>query len=175
MEEIKDLEEHVENSPGFLDFYPKLACELAHMRFSTDGVPKREHLKKALGMIRERGLLCASPGTCSLCARWRFNGHQGGDDGRGEARHAGVEEAARGPHPSTPLRVDSPLRDEVQGQALHDGLPRQGLRVGSRPIRRSSSTTRTASSAAPAACSARSTTSPCDWPGGGMGVKYKYG
>ncbi|MEK7233984.1 MAG: FAD-dependent oxidoreductase [Elusimicrobiota bacterium] len=57
MEDIRDLEEHVENSPGFLEFYPKLACELAHMRFSTDGVPKREHWKKALGMIRERGFL----------------------------------------------------------------------------------------------------------------------
>ena len=57
MEDIQDLEEHVENSPGFLEFYPKLACELAQMRFSADGVPKRTHLKKAFGMIRERGFL----------------------------------------------------------------------------------------------------------------------
>jgi electron transfer flavoprotein-quinone oxidoreductase len=56
MEDIKDLEEHVENSKGFLEFYPKLACELAHLRFSADGVPKRTHLKTAIGMIRERGL-----------------------------------------------------------------------------------------------------------------------
>ncbi|MCR4295047.1 MAG: FAD-dependent oxidoreductase [Elusimicrobia bacterium] len=57
MEDIQDLEEHVENSPGFLEFYPKLACELAQLRFSADGVPKREHLKTALGMIRERGFV----------------------------------------------------------------------------------------------------------------------
>lgn len=56
MEDIKDLEDHVERSQGFLEFYPKLACELAHLRFSADGVPKREHLRKAIGMIRERGL-----------------------------------------------------------------------------------------------------------------------
>ena len=57
MEDIKDLEEHVENSAGFPEFYPKLACELAQLRFSADGVPKREHLKTALGMIRQRGFL----------------------------------------------------------------------------------------------------------------------
>jgi electron transfer flavoprotein-quinone oxidoreductase len=57
MEDIMDLEDHVQNSPGFLDFYPKLACELAHLRFSADGVPKREHLKKALSMVRARGFL----------------------------------------------------------------------------------------------------------------------
>ena len=57
MEDIQDLEEHVENSPGFLEFYPKLACELAHLRFSADGIPKRDHLKKAIGMIRQRGFL----------------------------------------------------------------------------------------------------------------------
>lgn len=57
MEDIQDLEEHVENSPGFLEFYPKLACELAQLRFSADGVPKRTHLKTALGMVRERGFL----------------------------------------------------------------------------------------------------------------------
>lgn len=57
MEDIQDLEEHVENSPGFLEFYPKLACELAQLRFSADGVPKREHLKTALGMVRQRGFL----------------------------------------------------------------------------------------------------------------------
>ena len=57
MEDLADLEEHVENSPGFLEFYPKLACELAHLRFSADGVPKRRHLKAAINMVRERGLL----------------------------------------------------------------------------------------------------------------------
>ncbi len=57
MEDIMDLEEHVERSPGFLEFYPKLATELAHLRFSADGVPKREHLKTALGMIKKRGLM----------------------------------------------------------------------------------------------------------------------
>ncbi len=57
MEDISDLEEHVENSPGFLEFYPKLVCELARLRFSADGVPKREHLKKAIGLVRERGFL----------------------------------------------------------------------------------------------------------------------
>jgi electron transfer flavoprotein-quinone oxidoreductase len=57
MEDIQDLEEHVENSAGFLEFYPKLACELAQLRFSADGVPKRDHLKKAFAMVRERGFL----------------------------------------------------------------------------------------------------------------------
>jgi electron transfer flavoprotein-quinone oxidoreductase len=57
MEDIQDLEEHVENSEGFLEFYPKLACELAQLRFSADGVPKRDHLKAAIGMIRKRGFL----------------------------------------------------------------------------------------------------------------------
>jgi electron transfer flavoprotein-quinone oxidoreductase len=57
MDDIKDLEEHVERSEDFLEFYPKLACDLAHLRFSADGVPKRTHLKTALGMLRKRGLL----------------------------------------------------------------------------------------------------------------------
>jgi electron transfer flavoprotein-quinone oxidoreductase len=57
MDDIKDLEEHVENSPGFLDFYPKLATDLAHLRFSADGVPKRKHLATAIKMIRQRGLV----------------------------------------------------------------------------------------------------------------------
>ena len=55
MEEIKDLEDAIEASPGFLDFYPKLACNLAHMRFSADGKPKKGHLKEAMKMIGERG------------------------------------------------------------------------------------------------------------------------
>lgn len=55
--EVKDLEDSVENSPGFLDFYPKLACDLAHLRFSADGQPKADHLKKALTLIRKRGLV----------------------------------------------------------------------------------------------------------------------
>lgn len=57
MEDIKDLEEHVESSPGFLDFYPKLACDLAHLRFSADGVPKREHMKHAMSLLKQRGLV----------------------------------------------------------------------------------------------------------------------
>lgn len=57
LEEVKDLEDHVEDSEGFLEFYPKLACELAHMRFSADGQPKREHFKKAIELVRRRGLL----------------------------------------------------------------------------------------------------------------------
>jgi electron transfer flavoprotein-quinone oxidoreductase len=57
MEDIQDLEEHVEKSENFLQFYPQLACDLAHLRFSADGVPKREHLKTALGMIGKRGWL----------------------------------------------------------------------------------------------------------------------
>ena len=57
MEDIKDLEEHVERSEGFLEFYPKLACDLAHLRFSADGVPKREHMKQALALLKQRGLL----------------------------------------------------------------------------------------------------------------------
>ena len=57
MEDIQDLEHHVENSPGFLEFYPKLACELAQLRFSADGVPKRHHLKTALGMVAKRGFV----------------------------------------------------------------------------------------------------------------------
>jgi electron transfer flavoprotein-quinone oxidoreductase len=57
MIEVKDLEESVERSPGFLEFYPKLACELAHLRFSADGRPKKEHVWKAISMVRSRGLI----------------------------------------------------------------------------------------------------------------------
>ncbi len=57
MEDVRDLEEHVENSPGFLQFYPELACKLAHLRFSADGVPKRQHLKTAMDLARKRGFL----------------------------------------------------------------------------------------------------------------------
>jgi len=57
LEEAKDLEEAVESSEGFLEFYPKLACELAHMRFSADGSPKKAHMKTAIGMMRKRGFL----------------------------------------------------------------------------------------------------------------------
>jgi len=57
MEETMYLEEAVEKSPGFLEFYPRLACDLAHMRFSADGQPKKDHLKKALGLIKKRGFL----------------------------------------------------------------------------------------------------------------------
>lgn len=57
LEEVKDLEDHVESREGFLDFYPRLACDLAHLRFSADGVPKKEHFKQALGLVRKRGLV----------------------------------------------------------------------------------------------------------------------
>ncbi|MEK7389783.1 MAG: FAD-dependent oxidoreductase [Elusimicrobiota bacterium] len=57
MEDIADLEEHVERSEGFLQFYPQLACDLAHLRFSADGVPKRRHLKTAMGLVAKRGFL----------------------------------------------------------------------------------------------------------------------
>ncbi len=57
MEETMYLEQAVENSPGFLEFYPKLACDLAHMRFSADGEPKKEHLKKAMALFKKRGFL----------------------------------------------------------------------------------------------------------------------
>ncbi|MDE2040146.1 MAG: FAD-dependent monooxygenase [Elusimicrobia bacterium] len=57
MEDVQDLERHVESSPDFLEFYPRLACELAHLRFSADGQPKRRHLKQALALLRRRGLL----------------------------------------------------------------------------------------------------------------------
>ncbi len=55
MEEVKDLEDAVEKSPGFLEFYPKLACDLAHLRFSADGQPKKGHLKEALKLVGKRG------------------------------------------------------------------------------------------------------------------------
>ena len=57
MEETKDLEEAVASSPGFLEFYPRLACELAHLRFSVDGRPKAEHLKDAFRLLRARGFV----------------------------------------------------------------------------------------------------------------------
>lgn len=55
MAEVKDIEDAVERSPDFLEFYPRLACELARMRFAADGVPKRKHLRTALGLVRKRG------------------------------------------------------------------------------------------------------------------------
>jgi electron transfer flavoprotein-quinone oxidoreductase len=55
MEEVKDLEDAVEKSPGFLEFYPKLACDLAHLRFSADGRPKKGHIKEALQLLGKRG------------------------------------------------------------------------------------------------------------------------
>ncbi|MFH2204231.1 MAG: FAD-dependent oxidoreductase [Elusimicrobiota bacterium] len=57
LEEVKDLENHIENSEGFLDFYTRLACAMAHMRFSCDGQPKKEHFKKAIGMVKKRGFI----------------------------------------------------------------------------------------------------------------------
>ena len=57
MEDIKDLEEAVASVPDFLQAYPKLACDLAHLRFAADGVPKRQHLKDAIKRVRAHGLL----------------------------------------------------------------------------------------------------------------------
>jgi electron transfer flavoprotein-quinone oxidoreductase len=57
MEDIKDLEEAVASVPDFLQAYPKLACDLAHLRFAADGVPKRQHLKDAVRRVRAHGLL----------------------------------------------------------------------------------------------------------------------
>lgn len=55
LEEVKDLEAWVEARPGFLEFYPKLACELAHLRFTVDGRPKKSHLKQAFSLVKQRG------------------------------------------------------------------------------------------------------------------------
>jgi len=55
LEDMKDLEDSIESSDGFLDFYPRLACDLAHLRFAVDGTPKREHMKKAFSMVMKRG------------------------------------------------------------------------------------------------------------------------
>ena len=57
LDDSKDLEHSVENSPGFLEFYPKLLNDLAHLRFTVDGQPKREHFKHAVNMVRKRGLV----------------------------------------------------------------------------------------------------------------------
>ncbi len=57
MEETKDLEHSISSNPGFLEFYPQLACDLAHLRFSVDGRPKREHLKDAFRLLRRRGFI----------------------------------------------------------------------------------------------------------------------
>ncbi|TPW21273.1 MAG: electron transfer flavoprotein-quinone oxidoreductase [Elusimicrobia bacterium] len=56
LEETADIETHIESCEGFLDFYPKLACELAHLRFAADGKPKKDHFAKAIGLVRQRGL-----------------------------------------------------------------------------------------------------------------------
>jgi electron transfer flavoprotein-quinone oxidoreductase len=57
LEEVKDLEDHIESREDFLKFYPQLACELAHLRFSADGVPKKDHFWKAVSLVKKRGLL----------------------------------------------------------------------------------------------------------------------
>jgi electron transfer flavoprotein-quinone oxidoreductase len=57
LEDTQDLEAHIEQAKGFMEFYPKLATELAHLRFTVDGQPKREHFKKAIGLVRQRGFL----------------------------------------------------------------------------------------------------------------------
>ncbi|MDE2293306.1 MAG: NAD(P)/FAD-dependent oxidoreductase, partial [Elusimicrobia bacterium] len=57
LEETADIETHIESREGFLEFYPQLACELAQLRFSADGQPKKEHFKKALALVKRRGLV----------------------------------------------------------------------------------------------------------------------
>lgn len=57
LEEVKDLERAIESVPDFLEFYPRLACELAGLRFTVDGRPKKEHFKDAVALLRSRGLL----------------------------------------------------------------------------------------------------------------------
>jgi electron transfer flavoprotein-quinone oxidoreductase len=57
LSEVQDIEEAVASSEGFLEYYPRLLCELARLRYSADGVPKREHLRAARALIRERGWL----------------------------------------------------------------------------------------------------------------------
>lgn len=55
MDETKDLESWVEKRPEFLEFYPQLACDLAHIRFTVDGRPKKTHLPQAFKKITARG------------------------------------------------------------------------------------------------------------------------
>jgi electron transfer flavoprotein-quinone oxidoreductase len=57
LEEVQDLEEALSAAPDFLEFYPKLACDLARLRFTVDGRPKKEHMKEAWAMLKRRGLL----------------------------------------------------------------------------------------------------------------------
>ena len=57
LEETQNLEASIENSPGFLEFYPKLVCDLMQLRYTVDGMPKKNHFKTALSRIRERGIL----------------------------------------------------------------------------------------------------------------------
>jgi electron transfer flavoprotein-quinone oxidoreductase len=57
MEETKGLEDAVASVPDFLAAYPKLACDVAHLRFCVDGAPKKGHLKQAWKILGRRGLL----------------------------------------------------------------------------------------------------------------------
>lgn len=57
LEEVQDLESAIEAVPDFLEFYPRLACDLARLRFTVDGRPKSEHVKDAWALLRRRGLL----------------------------------------------------------------------------------------------------------------------
>jgi electron transfer flavoprotein-quinone oxidoreductase len=57
MEDTKDLEDAVSSVPDFLSVYPRLACDVAHLRFCADGTPKKEHLKQARKIIGRRGWL----------------------------------------------------------------------------------------------------------------------
>lgn len=57
LDDTKDLEAAVESSPEFLEFYPTLLNDLARLRFTVDGRPKREHLNHALEMIKKRGFV----------------------------------------------------------------------------------------------------------------------
>ena len=57
LDDSKDLESAIESSPEFLQFYPKLLNDLAHLRFTVDGRPKGEHLKHAMKLISQRGFV----------------------------------------------------------------------------------------------------------------------
>ena len=63
---IQDVERAVESSPGFMEFYLRFACELAHLRCSVDGRPKRERLWKAIGSMRRRGFMRVARDLWSL-------------------------------------------------------------------------------------------------------------
>lgn len=57
LEELKGLQAAVEATPDILEYYPQLACQLAHLRFTADGLPKKHHFNRALALIRNRGII----------------------------------------------------------------------------------------------------------------------